>query len=143
MARLDILAETNDGFEVAEEDLQLRRSGELAGTAQAGGADGLIGNIVDDFALYMQAKAEADAIVLRDPELSDAEHLALRALIDETAVARALLVTAMQIAVGFDFDHTLGVDNGLERKACVRLAAELGIPIDLVDRWPRASSTTA
>ena len=39
------------------------------------------------------------------------------------------------LAVGFDFDHTLGVDNGLERKAFVRLAAELGVPIDLVDGW--------
>lgn len=32
----------------------------------------------------------------------------------------------MTLAVGFDFDHTLGVDQGLERRAFVRLAAELG-----------------
>jgi FMN phosphatase YigB (HAD superfamily) len=35
------------------------------------------------------------------------------------------------IAVGFDFDHTLGVDHGLERVAYVRLAAELGVTISL------------
>ena len=33
------------------------------------------------------------------------------------------------IAIGFDFDHTLGVDNGLERKALYAYAAELGHPI--------------
>jgi FMN phosphatase YigB (HAD superfamily) len=34
------------------------------------------------------------------------------------------------IAFGFDFDHTLGVDNGLERKALYAYAAELGRPLD-------------
>jgi FMN phosphatase YigB (HAD superfamily) len=33
------------------------------------------------------------------------------------------------IAIGFDFDHTLGVDNGLERKALYAYANELGRPI--------------
>jgi ATP-dependent DNA helicase RecG len=94
LSRLEILAATNDGFEVAEKDLQLRSSGQLAGTAQAGGGDGLIGNIVDDFAIYMQAKAEAEEIVQRDPELRSPDHRSLHALIDETAAARALLVTA-------------------------------------------------
>jgi HAD superfamily hydrolase (TIGR01549 family) len=37
------------------------------------------------------------------------------------------------LAIGFDFDHTLGVDNGLERKALFALAAELGRPIDAGD----------
>ncbi|HTD36848.1 MAG TPA: HAD family hydrolase [Candidatus Limnocylindrales bacterium] len=37
------------------------------------------------------------------------------------------------IAIGFDFDHTLGVDNGLERKAMYAYAAELGQPLDPTD----------
>jgi HAD superfamily hydrolase (TIGR01549 family) len=37
----------------------------------------------------------------------------------------------MAVGVGFDFDHTLGLDNGLERRAYVRLAEELGVPIAL------------
>jgi ATP-dependent DNA helicase RecG len=95
LERLDILARTNDGFQVAEEDLRLRQSGELAGTAQAGtGDDGTIGNIVDDFKLYMEAKAAAEAIVSADPELAAPEHRPLHQLIDEVAAARALLVTA-------------------------------------------------
>ena len=57
-----MLLETNDGFRIAEEDLRLRRAGEFAGEAQAGG-DGLFGEVAGDFALYMRAKAEADALV--------------------------------------------------------------------------------
>jgi ATP-dependent DNA helicase RecG len=92
--RLEILAATNDGFTIAEEDLRLRRAGELAGTVQSGASDATIGNLVDDFALYMQAKAAAEAIVNEDPELTRPEHTVLRTLIDEVAAARALLVTA-------------------------------------------------
>ena len=92
--RLEILSRTNDGFVIAEEDLRLRRAGELAGTAQAGLSDGTIGSIVDDFAIYMQAKAAAEAIVNEDPDLARPEHAVLRTLIDEVAAARALLVTA-------------------------------------------------
>ncbi|HYZ15578.1 MAG TPA: HAD family hydrolase [Candidatus Acidoferrum sp.] len=36
-------------------------------------------------------------------------------------------------AIGFDFDHTLGVDNGLEREAFYRYAEELGRPLDRKD----------
>lgn len=93
LERLDILERTNDGFEVAEQDLQLRKAGVLAGTTQAGAND-TIGNIVDDFKLYMEAKGSAEAIVSADPELAAPEHLSLRALIDDVAAARALLVTA-------------------------------------------------
>ncbi|HEV2641467.1 MAG TPA: ATP-dependent DNA helicase RecG, partial [Candidatus Elarobacter sp.] len=91
--RLHVLEETTDGFEIAEADLRLRKAGELAGTAQAGDAD-TIGNIIDDFALYMKAKEAADAIVARDPELSEPEHRPLLTLLDESASARAMLVTA-------------------------------------------------
>ena len=37
----------------------------------------------------------------------------------------------MSVAFGFDFDHTLGVDNGLERTALVEYAAEVGRPLDV------------
>ncbi len=91
--RLHVLEETTDGFAIAEADLRLRKAGELAGTAQAGDADS-IGNIIDDFALYMKAKGAADEIVASDPELREPEHRPLQALLDENASARAMLVTA-------------------------------------------------
>jgi ATP-dependent DNA helicase RecG len=92
--RLEILRETTDGFAIAEADLQLRRAGELAGTAQAGGGEGTIGDLINDFALYMRAKEAADAIVARDPEFTEPDHRGLRGLIDDVAAARAVLVTA-------------------------------------------------
>lgn len=42
------------------------------------------------------------------------------------------------IAFGFDFDHTLGVDNGLERIAFVDYARELGVPLSLDEGRTRA-----
>ena len=91
--RLHVLEETGDGFEIAEADLRLRRAGQLAGTAQAGDA-GTIGDIQDDFALYMRAKEAADAIVAADPELRAPEHAALRALVETGDEYRVSLVTA-------------------------------------------------
>ena len=118
-----MLEETTDGFAIAEQDLRLRKAGELAGTAQAGDA-GTIGNIVDDFALYMRAKEAADAIVAGDPELRDPEHRAAAdAARRERVGPRAAGdgVTERPIGIGFDFDHTLGVDNGLELRRAVRI----------------------
>ncbi len=37
------------------------------------------------------------------------------------------------LAIGFDFDHTLGIDNALEREALSAYAAELGCPVDRTD----------
>ncbi len=49
------------------------------------------------------------------------------------------------IAFGFDFDHTLGVDNGLEKKAFYRYAAELGHALDPADAqaWRRLDDVLA
>ena len=47
-------------------------------------------------------------------------------------------MTLRTAGIGFDFDHTLGVDNGLERRALYRLAAEAGRPIPEDDRRQRA-----
>ncbi len=92
--RLKVLAETNDGFAIAEADLEIRKGGEFAGTMQAGETGGLLGDLTQDFALYMHAKADADAIAGADPELARPEHRALRALLDESAGMRATLVTS-------------------------------------------------
>ena len=47
------------------------------------------------------------------------------------------MTTRPPIAFGFDFDHTLGVDNGLERKALDAYANELGRPLDPHDAAAR------
>jgi ATP-dependent DNA helicase RecG len=92
--RLEILARTTDGFEIAEEDLRLRGEGEFAGTAQAGGGATLLGDLVSDFAVYARAKADADALVAADPALAWPEHAALRSLLDDDVNARATLLSS-------------------------------------------------
>jgi ATP-dependent DNA helicase RecG len=92
--RLEILAQTTDGFVIAEEDLRLRGEGEFAGTAQAGGPSGLLGSVTSDFALYQRAKADADALVSADPELERPEHRALRALLEGEVDVRSTLASS-------------------------------------------------
>jgi ATP-dependent DNA helicase RecG len=58
--RLGIMAQTNDGFRIAEKDLELRGPGELLGTKQSGLPEFRIGNIVRDQEILETAKKEAE-----------------------------------------------------------------------------------
>jgi len=58
--RLAIMEETNDGFKIAEKDLEIRGPGEVMGTRQSGEAQFRVGNIVRDYDLLELAKREAD-----------------------------------------------------------------------------------
>ena len=58
-ARLDIMTQTNDGFIIAEKDLQIRGPGEFLGTRQSGLPDMIIADIVHDSKILEQARAEA------------------------------------------------------------------------------------
>ena len=55
-ARLKILEQTNDGFQIAEADLKLRGPGELLGQQQSGAMKLRFGNLVGDLPLIQQAK---------------------------------------------------------------------------------------
>ena len=59
LARLDIMTQTNDGFVIAEKDLQIRGPGEFLGTRQSGLPDMIIGDIVADSKILETARAEA------------------------------------------------------------------------------------
>ena len=61
--RLAIMEETNDGFKVAEKDLEIRGPGEVMGTRQSGVPAFRIGNVVRDYAILEIAKREADHIL--------------------------------------------------------------------------------
>ena len=58
--RLGIMAKTNDGFVIAEKDLEIRGPGELLGTRQSGLPEFRIGNLVRDRELLESAKREAE-----------------------------------------------------------------------------------
>ena len=55
-ARLKILAETTDGFKIAEADLKLRGPGELLGQEQSGAMKLRFGNLAEDLNLIKQAR---------------------------------------------------------------------------------------
>jgi ATP-dependent DNA helicase RecG len=61
--RLAIMEETNDGFKVAEKDLEIRGPGEVMGTRQSGVPAFRIGNVVRDYAILESAKREADQML--------------------------------------------------------------------------------
>ncbi|MGX0671815.1 ATP-dependent DNA helicase RecG [Kocuria marina] len=79
-ARLDAVAATTDGFELAEVDLSLRKEGDILGASQSGGRSGLRWiSALRDEALVARARAAAETVVHDDPQLT--EHPALRAAI--------------------------------------------------------------
>lgn len=58
-ARLDIMTQTNDGFVIAEKDLQIRGPGEFLGTRQSGLPDMIIADVVNDAKILELARSEA------------------------------------------------------------------------------------
>ena len=72
-ARLRVISETNDGFELAEEDLKLRGPGEFFGTRQSGLPDIKLAKLSDASLLEM-ARNEAKSFFESDPDLSQPEY---------------------------------------------------------------------
>jgi ATP-dependent DNA helicase RecG len=69
--RLETLRETNDGFRIAEKDLQLRGPGELLGTRQTGLAAFRVADLARDADLLPQVRAIAERLLADSPALAD------------------------------------------------------------------------
>src|SRR5512143_3358943 len=76
--RLQAMAESNDGFLLAEKDLQLRGPGEFLGTRQSGYASGLRMASITDVKLIEKARGEAQKLFDQDPDLSKPEDALLK-----------------------------------------------------------------
>ncbi len=75
--RLDAVASTVDGFELAQLDLELRREGDVLGATQSGRRSGLkLLSLLRDGDLIAQARSEAQRLVTADPVLSGYPGLA-------------------------------------------------------------------
>jgi len=76
--RLRTMERTNDGFQIAEEDLALRGPGEFFGIRQSGFPDFRVAHLVRDTPILVEARKEAFRLIQEDPELSQPPHLALK-----------------------------------------------------------------
>lgn len=73
--KLNILAETLDGFKIAEEDLRLRGPGEVLGTQQSGLGSLRFPDFLADTALIREARAIAEQVLQEDPFLKNTPSL--------------------------------------------------------------------
>ena len=75
--RIDAIAATSDGFALAEVDLELRREGDILGTAQSGGRSTLkLLRVAEHGELIAHAREVAGALLDEDPDLASAPGLA-------------------------------------------------------------------
>lgn len=75
--RLQAMVESNDGFVLAERDLQQRGPGEFLGTRQAGFTSSLKMASVSDIGMIEKARAQAQELFARDPDLKQDENILL------------------------------------------------------------------
>jgi len=75
--RLQAMSDSNDGFVLAEKDLQQRGPGEFLGTRQSGYSNGLRMASITDVKLIEKARVQAQKLFERDPYLNQPEHALL------------------------------------------------------------------
>ena len=81
LSRLKMLEGTDDGFEIAQKDLELRGHGELMGMMQTGVGELDYEEVFRETELLAAAKQEAEAVLASDPELIEPHHRPLRELV--------------------------------------------------------------
>jgi len=72
--RLDTMVKTNDGFKIAEVDLQLRGPGDIQGTQQSGALNFKLADLTKDERIIRAARVAAGLILEEDPNLSQPQH---------------------------------------------------------------------
>ena len=72
-ARLKAMLETNDGFEIARRDLEIRGPGEFMGSRQSGAALLRFADLNEDGALLQRARSEAARLLERHPDIARAQ----------------------------------------------------------------------
>lgn len=82
MDRLKVIAEINDGFEIAKRDLEFRGHGELTGLKQAGIGEIEPSEIIRHQGLLVEAKRFASGLIQSDPDLSLPEHRYLKVMME-------------------------------------------------------------
>jgi ATP-dependent DNA helicase RecG len=76
--RLKIMCATNDGFKIAEKDLELRGPGDIEGTRQSGALNFKLASIVQDKKWLEIAREMAERLLDADPDMASAANLQLK-----------------------------------------------------------------
>lgn len=80
--RISTMCRTNDGFEIAEADMQLRGPGDIMGTQQSGILNFKIANLVKDQKMLTTARFIAEELLKDDPDLSKVENQNIKIFFD-------------------------------------------------------------
>jgi len=88
--RLATMVRSNDGFEIAEVDLQLRGPGDIMGTQQSGLPRLLLADLVEDADLLQDARAKARRLLEEDPGLVAPAHAPVAAEVRRRMSGQAL-----------------------------------------------------
>ncbi len=81
--RIQAMIRTNNGFRIAEADLNIRGPGEFFGTRQSGIPNFKIANIIHDATLLEAAKKEAESLIKADPVLNASVHQLLKRMLQK------------------------------------------------------------
>ena len=84
--RMQIMVETNDGFKIAEKDLELRGTGEFFGTKQHGIPDFKIANLFEDMKILVEVQKIALEIIKEDPKFELEKNILLKEAVKEKIV---------------------------------------------------------
>jgi ATP-dependent DNA helicase RecG len=89
-ARLKIMRNTNDGFEIAEEDLRLRGPGEVLGSRQSGMPEFSLADLSEHAPLLSLARDEAHKAIAAGSSLEDTDIVTLLSLFEKDSAVRFL-----------------------------------------------------
>ena len=90
--RLELMVKSDDGFKIAEKDLELRGSGDVFGTKQHGLPEFKIANIYKDIECLKEVQVAVSEIFADDPNLSKEENLLLRNVVSKKNINKQDLV---------------------------------------------------
>jgi ATP-dependent DNA helicase RecG len=88
LLRMETMCRTNDGFEIAEVDLELRGPGDLMGTQQSGVPDLKMADLMRDREVLTAARYIASRVLEEDPDLAKPEHAILNRELKRVALGR-------------------------------------------------------
>jgi len=87
--RLNTMVSTNDGFKIAEVDMELRGPGDILGTQQSGLPEMKVADLARDKDIHLAARDCAVDLLSSDPELNHPEHISLRTEWKRTTALRS------------------------------------------------------